>query len=72
MKDDKQLNEVLNTIGLLDIICFIPMLFLFSYLPSAHWWQILINFLIISLCAIGTTRMLYFFKDKLSSSINKH
>lgn len=64
MNKDKDIKESLNSATLLDAIFFIPLCFLFYYLPSDHWWQILLNLVIIILCTIGITRIFYWFKNK--------
>ncbi|MBI5974879.1 DUF6007 family protein [Staphylococcus canis] len=61
-KDD--LDESLRTFGWLDFIFFIPFSLLFYYLPSDHWWQFLINVIIMILSAVGTAHIVYIIKKK--------
>ncbi|WP_371868733.1 DUF6007 family protein [Mammaliicoccus stepanovicii] len=49
---------------LIEVICFIPMLFLFTYLPTPNIISIIINVFIIMLCCFGVSFLFYIFKDK--------
>lgn len=47
------IDEVLKSLGGLDLIFTIPMFLLFSYLPGDHMFNILINFIIVIFFSIG-------------------
>ncbi|OOV37476.1 DUF6007 family protein [Mammaliicoccus sciuri] len=62
------LREIYESMTLLELISFIPMLFLFSYLPAPNLLSIIINTIIVSFCCLGVSFLFYIFK---SSKHNK-
>ncbi|HHU6750447.1 TPA: DUF6007 family protein [Staphylococcus pseudintermedius] len=66
MKKDS-LNEALNGIGILDLILVVPFFALFSYLPLEHWWQWIINIIIVVLCALGAAYLFHMIKERSNS-----
>ncbi|WP_319024419.1 DUF6007 family protein [Mammaliicoccus fleurettii] len=55
------LKEIYESITLLEFICFIPMLFLFSYLPTPNILSIIINIFIVIFCCFGVLYLLLCF-----------
>ncbi|WP_425356306.1 DUF6007 family protein [Staphylococcus coagulans] len=53
------LDEALKELGWLDLIFVIPMFFLFSYLPSDHLWQLIVNIIIIIFFSIGLSIIIH-------------
>lgn len=61
------LDEALTGISILDLIFVVPFFVLFSYLPLEHWWQWIINIIIVVLCALGVAYLFYTIKKQFNS-----
>ncbi|WP_338143566.1 DUF6007 family protein [Staphylococcus delphini] len=61
------LDEALNGIGLLDLIFVVRFFVLFSYLPSEHGWQWIVNIIIVILCALGAAYLFHTIKAQFKS-----
>ncbi|ANS90435.1 DUF6007 family protein [Staphylococcus pseudintermedius] len=49
------------------MIFVVPFFALFSYLPLEHWWQWIINIIIVVLCALGAAYLFYTIKKRFNS-----
>ncbi len=61
------LDESLTGIGILDLIFVVPFSVLFSYLPLEHWWQWIINIIIVVFCALGASYLFITIKAQFKS-----
>lgn len=61
------LDEALTGISILDLIFVVPFFALFSYLPLEHWWQWIINIIIVVLCALGAAYLFSTIKKRFNS-----
>lgn len=61
------LDEALTSIGILDLIFVVPFFVLFSYLPSEHGWQWIVNIIIVILCALGAAYLFHTLKAQFKS-----
>ncbi|WP_341715319.1 DUF6007 family protein [Mammaliicoccus sciuri] len=56
---------------MLEIICFIPFMFLFSYLPNSNMICIIVNIVIVIFCCLGASHLFYLIKDYKRNKANK-
>ncbi|MCD8882359.1 DUF6007 family protein [Mammaliicoccus sciuri] len=65
------LKEIFKDITILEIICFIPFMFLFSYLPNSNMICIIVNIVIVIFCCLGASHLFYLSKDYRRNKANK-
>ncbi|MCJ1783517.1 DUF6007 family protein [Mammaliicoccus sciuri] len=65
------LKEIFKDITILEIICFIPFMFLFSYLPNSNMICIIVNIVIVIFCCLGASHLFYLIKDYKKNKANK-
>ncbi|MCD8795388.1 DUF6007 family protein [Mammaliicoccus sciuri] len=65
------LKEILKNITILEIICFIPFMFLFSYLPNSNMICIIVNIVIVIFCCLGASHLFCLINDYKNNKANK-
>ncbi|WP_436864989.1 DUF6007 family protein [Mammaliicoccus sciuri] len=65
------LKEIFKNITILEIICFIPFMFLFSYLPNSNMICTIVNIVIVIFCCLGASHLFCLINDYIKNKANK-
>ncbi|WP_271341277.1 DUF6007 family protein [Bacillus changyiensis] len=65
-KHKADLYNIFKHVSMMEIILFLPIGFLFVYLPVTNFFSMIINLMIVILCVIGLVTIYHIVKGRIS------